>query len=604
MPFAPVGGPSIGLAQIESVVREQFGDRVDVQTHYLNLDFAAKMKDSDFYSRAVSPYARLSGLSDWFFRSAAFPHAEDNINEYLARYYFDDTPEIIEAVDFICTRRQEMYDFLDELIARYDLASSDIAGFSLCFFQTTASIAMATRLKAVNPDITIVFGGPAVKGVPGKTLVDNISSVDHVFSGPGVVSFPELVACSLAGEEEAIQKIQGVFTSGVECALPPDSMVGLNLDINTDIPLNYAPFLNKYEESIGESGGSPFLLMQTSRGCWWADKQRCTFCGLNCLSERYEAMSPEHAIRHIRSILKYSGRVSYFVACDNVCPPDYFKKVFPYLDTLEGAFIKYETRPDITEEEIKVLCDAGIRCVQPGVEALSTESLKLMRKGVNAFSNIRFLKDCIRYQLFAEWNILLFSPGESDEVFRKYELDIPRLAHLQPPVDVFPIEFVRDSCYFENADEFGLELEPHESLSYVYPFDNETIAGLSFRFVDRSADVDKINYWLDRLGGLVGEWRKRWNVDPEKRPRLILWRDEHSAVIFDSRFGDGESYRISDEEESLLKVMDDVPMACEDAAHRCGFELQRVCELIAGLEARGLLFEESLRYMSLAVNYE
>ena len=601
MPFAPLGGPSIGLSQLEAVVKTQFGAQVDLQTLYLNLDFAAKLKGSAFYSHAVSPYARMTGLSDWFFRLSAFPEAADNTDDYLARYYFADDQETKTIIDFVRNRRQEMEGFLDELIERYDLASSDIVGFSLCFFQTTASIAMANRLKTRNPNMTIVFGGPAVKGVPGKTLVDNVPSLDYVFSGPGLISFPKLVSCFLAGDLDSIPKIQGVFARGVACGSSPERVVGATLDINADIPLDYGPFLDKFEACMEDTEVSPFLLMQTSRGCWWSDKQRCTFCGLNCLSERFEAMSPEHAIRHIQSVLKYSRRVVHFVACDNIAPPNYFKEVFPHLNTPEGVFMKYETRPTITAEDIKTLCDAGIRCVQPGVEALSTESLKLMRKGVSAFNNVRFLKDCIRHHLFAEWNILLFSPGERDEVYQKYELDIPLLAHLQPPVDVFPIEFVRDACYFEEAQKFSLALEPHESLFYIYPFDPQTIAGLAFRFTDKNADIEKINNWLERLGGMVQAWRERWNVAPGLRPRLILWRDEHSAVIYDSRFGEGESYRVSDAVEALLKAMDSSPMSAKDAALTCGLEEHAAMEEIVFLKDQGLLFEEDGRYLSLAI---
>lgn len=619
MPFAPLGGPSIGLSQLEAVVKAQFGTQIDLQTHYLNLDFVAKLKGSAFYRNAISSHARMTGLADWFFRSSAFPKATDNADEYLARYYFGDDQETRDVVDFIRTRRQEMDDFLDELIERYDLVSSDIAGFSLCFFQTTASIAMANRLKALNPNMTVVFGGPAVKGIPGKTLVDNVPSVDYVFSGPALVSFPKLVACCLAGDVESISKIQGVFARGVECCSSPERVAGATIDINTDIPLDYGPFLDKFESCIDDPGVLPFLLMQTSRGCWWADKQRCTFCGLNCLSERFEAMSPEHAIRHIQSVLNYSSRVpgldtsptpnpssaskrvSHFVACDNIAPPNYFKEVFPHLDVPDGVFIKYETRTTITAEEIKTFCDTGIRCVQPGVEALSTESLKLMRKGVSAFNNVRFLKDCIRYHLFAEWNILLFSPGERDEVYQKYETDIPRLVHLQPPIDVFPIEFVRDSCYFEEAQKIGLDLEPHESLFYIYPFDKQTIAGLAFRFTDKNADIEKINTWLERLGGMVQDWRERWDVEPSLRPRLILWRDEHSAVIFDSRFGEGESYRVSDAADAMLKAMYGSPMSVKDVALKCGIEEHAAIDEIASLKDRGLLFEEDGRYLSLAI---
>jgi magnesium-protoporphyrin IX monomethyl ester (oxidative) cyclase len=224
-----------------------------------------------------------------------------------------------------------------------------------------------------------------------------------------------------------------------------------------------------------------------------------------------------------------------------------------------------------------------------------------MRKGVSAFSNLRFLKDCLRYHLFVEWNILLFSAGESEEVYRKYERDIPLLVHLQPPADVFPIEFVRDSCYFEQAEAFGLELEPHESLLYLYPFDKQTVSGLCYRFSDRNADTDKINAWLERLGGMVGEWRRRWAVEPENRPRLILWRDEHSAVIYDSRFGCAESYRISDVAERLLKAMASTPMTVKEAALGSGTEESAATEEIGLLKDKNLLFEENRRYLSLVL---
>lgn len=601
MPFAPPEGPSIGLTQIAAVLKRRFGGQADVGIHYLNLDFAAMMKASGFYGQAVSPYGRLSGLADWFFRSAAFPDAEDNVDAYLGRYYFDGAPESEAVSAFVRGGRVAAYGFLDELIERYGLASADVVGFTLAFFQTAASLAMARRLKARKPGVTIVFGGPAVKGVPGRTLVDHAPCVDYVVSGPGLVSFPELVARLAAGEPEAIPKIQGVFARGVEDSLPPERAEGARRDIDADLPLDYGSFLDQYEASMGDGGGAPFLLLQTSRGCWWADRRRCAFCGLNSLSERFEAMAPETALRHIRSVLKYAGRVSRFVACDNVAPPGYFKEVFPRLKSPEGVSIKYETRSTLTAEEMRILCGAGIRCVQPGVEALSTESLTLMRKGVSAFNNIRFLKDCVRCSLFAEWNILLFSPGESEAVYRKYERDFPLLAHLQPPVGVFPVEYVRDSCYFERPEAFGLDLEPHESAGYIYPFDRQTVSGLCYRFSDRKAGGGMADVWLDRLGGLVGVWRERWESGPGNRPRLILGRDGHSAFIYDSRTGSAESYRISAAAESLLKAMADEPLPERESAAVGGTGGKAAEGELAFLKEKGLLFEEDGRYMSLAI---
>ncbi|MFO7937884.1 MAG: RiPP maturation radical SAM C-methyltransferase [Kiritimatiellia bacterium] len=602
MPFAPVGALSIGLAQIESVLKERFGRQVEVRTHYLNIDFADEMSFSGFYHHAVSPYGRMTGLADWFFRSAAFPQTEDNIEAYLSRYYFDGAPSACEVAGFIRKHRSGMYAFLDDLIAEYHLSSSDIVGFSLSFFQTTASIAMADRLKAVNPEITVVFGGPLVKGRPGYTLACQLSSVDYVFSGPGLVSFPEFVSSRLAGKSDAASAVQGIFAAGRELKLPPEKNAGLHPDINSEISLDYKPFLDRYEECVGDSEVSPYLLMQTSHGCWWADRVRCTFCGLNCLNNSFGCLDPDTALRHINSVLEYSDRVSCFVACDNIVPPGYFEQVFPRFQVKEGVFIKYETRPDITAEQMHTLVKAGVRCVQAGIEALSTESLRLMRKGVSAFNNILFLKNCVSRGLYPEWNLLLFSPGEDESVLHKYSRDIPNLTHLQPPVGVFPVEFVRDSLYFDNPEKFGLNLEPHESLFYIYPFDRAAISNLAFRFYDKNADLPKMNFWLEKLGGMIETWRERWSVAPEKRPRLILWRDEHSAVIHDSRFEKEQNFRIGDDEEKLLKVLENTPMTAECAAVYCGFDEKYAIELMDALTEHGLFFQENGKYMSLVRN--
>ncbi len=600
MPFAPPGAPSLGLTQIESVVRKRFGAAVDIRTHYLNLDFFGGIGDAAFYHHAVSAEARVTGAADWFFRSAAFPGAPDNSDEYLARYYFGDDPESVAIADFLRRGRPQAYALLDELIARYDLASSDVVGFTLSFFQTTASIALANRLKALNPELCVVFGGPAVRGAPGRTLVDRAPAVDFVVSGAGLVSFPEMIACLLENRDVRIAAIPGVLCAGVRGNPAAEDAVGAALEINTPIELDYTAFLDKFYASVDDPAIVPYLLFQTSRGCWRADIERCTFCGLNALDERFEAMTPECALRHIRAVLAYAGRVSYFVACDNVAPPNYFTELFPQLEARPGVYIKYETRSDLTAAQIKTLCDAGIRCVQPGVEALSTESLKLMRKGVSAFGNIGFLKECRRFHLYAEWNILLFSPGESETVYHKYESDIPLLAHLQPPVGVFPIEFARDSCYFENAARFGLELEPEESLAYIYPFERAALFHLALRFADRSADTAKIDRWLGRLGESVAQWREKWNVPPHQRPRLVLWSDECGTVICDSRSGAERTYRIPEEDAALLTALEQ-PLTLRDAAARSALPQSGVQESLDRLLAHGLLFQENGRFLALTI---
>ena len=84
-------------------------------------------------------------------------------------------------------------------------------------------------------------------------------------------------------------------------------------------------------------------------------------------------------------------------------PADYPREVFPRLNAPNGLAIRYEVRPDLSGPELGVLSRAGVRRVQPGIESLSTDTLRRMRKGLTAFGNIRFLLACAASGVTPEW---------------------------------------------------------------------------------------------------------------------------------------------------------------------------------------------------------
>ena len=78
MPFGVLSLPSLAYAQLESVLRKAFGDRVRVDTLYLNMDYALHVADLSLYNHALSAYGFLTAAGDWLFRQAAFPECPDN----------------------------------------------------------------------------------------------------------------------------------------------------------------------------------------------------------------------------------------------------------------------------------------------------------------------------------------------------------------------------------------------------------------------------------------------------------------------------------------------------------------------------------------------
>ena len=54
----------------------------------------------------------------------------------------------------------------------------------------------------------------------------------------------------------------------------------------------------------------------------------------------------------------------------------------------------YEVKSNLRKEDVRQLREAGVVAIQPGIESLSDEVLRIMRKGVSALQNIQLLKGC------------------------------------------------------------------------------------------------------------------------------------------------------------------------------------------------------------------
>ena len=570
MPFASPATPSLAITQLKSVAAQKFPDQIQLTELYLNHDFANYIADLDAYRHALSHYGFMTGIGDWFFRQAAFPDAHDTTNEYFERYYAGANDASRHAWDVLQKHRTGIDEFLDALIAKYRMADADIVGFTALFAQTVASFAMARRLKAANPRQKILMGGAACSGEMGAEFSKQIKSVDYFFSGPGLVSFPEFLKNVLAGK------------------LPDKTVLisGDELDINAPVPLDYDTFLDSLDRAFLGGEVKPILFFETSRGCWWGAKQRCAFCGLNGPSLRYRAMTPENAVAQIRSLFRYAARCSFLESVDTILPEDYATTVMPSLQPPSGLKIQYEVRPQFREAELEKLCAAGVTVLQPGIESLSTATLKLMRKGTTAFQNLRFLKACSKFPLEIGWNLLIYSPGETETTYDNYLRVLPLLSHLHPPQTASLVGFVRYSEYHERAHEHGLNLQPEDYYRLTFPFDESAIARIAIKFRDANADTDRMNDWLLKLNDAVARWRERWLSEA----RLCLVRDGGAAFVYDSRDGKPMQHALDATTLAALELLEQPRPATEVSG-----------EALTFLRERGLVFEEDGRCLSLVV---
>jgi ribosomal peptide maturation radical SAM protein 1 len=597
LPFAALQHPSLALTQLQAVLRAEFEDSLEVDTHYLNHDFGRLFGPQLYREISVGSEHLYSGLGDWLFRHVAFPDAVDNSTEYLRRFYPRSTPDAVKSRELIQSRRDAIGPFLDRLIADHSLLDADVVGLTTMFAQSMACFALARRLKDRRPDIVTVLGGANCEGPMGRAIAANVPVIDFVMSGPGLVSFPELIR-RIAERRVSGPPIAGVFpgarssiAAGID--VRADADLGREKLIDEPVVLDYASFLSALDRQFPFPGIKPVLLFETSRGCWWGAKAHCTFCGLNGSTMSFRSMSAGRALEQFRRLFEYAPRCTRFESTDNILPKSYLRDVLPHLETPEGVTLFYEVKADLSEEDVGTLAAAGVRSVQPGIEALSTSTLKLMRKGTSAFTNLRLLSHCRLYDVHPVWNLLVGFPGEEETVFQKYERDIPLLYHLPPPTGVYPVRFDRFSPYFEQREVHGLNLRPLEMYQYLYPFPPAAIVDIAYYFFDANFNAPyqvAMRKKLRALQEAVGRWRRRFGGEDGALPaELFLVSRDGRWIVRDSRDGQLTEHELNDESHTMLRrLANPVNRAEIDDA----VTLQWLCD-------RRLVFQENDRIMSI-----
>jgi magnesium-protoporphyrin IX monomethyl ester (oxidative) cyclase len=606
MPFAAIERPSLGLTQLKSVLETDHKDNVSIEILYLNHDILQHIGPKLYRFIADTQYGMTSGLGEWFFRQSAFPQLADNSEHYFNRYYPDKNERSSKIQEVIVSKQRSLDRVLDRLIDKHNIFDSDLVGFTSLFAQNNASFALARRLKLRNPQLITAMGGSNCDLPMGHVIAKEVTSIDYVFSGSALITLSDFVEHCLQGDVDKCHTIPGVF-SAYNCSDNTSAdRRGQDMCINADIQLDYSDFLDSFESLCPGGKLKPALLFETSRGCWRAEHSKCTFCGLNGPDVRYRAKEPEKALTQFESLFAYLPRCSRYVSVDNVMPKTYPEEVFKSLRPPAGVSIQYEVSPALSGREIAILKDAGVRSVQPGIEALNTSTLKLINKGSDVFRNLLLLKNSVIHDIHPKWNLLMGFPGEKETVYEKYNRDIPLLTHLPPPSAVYRVRYDRYSHYYDDQDSYNLNLEPYDFYELGFPFEKELISKIAIWFQDRNAgieDTKRVDQWINKIRQKVDWWKNLWqdkcNGD---MPRLFMQTSGEHSIVHDSRSGTTEEYVITDTAQKVLKLLETPQqieqLYCQVHAVSCG----HIKEQINWLSTIGLIFREDDRVFSLVLS--
>lgn len=593
VPFLSPAAPSIGLTQIKGRLVEIFGSRVHIRLFYLNHDFHGYF-GRDLYA-AIERESSANGIGEWIFRTQAFDAVPDNGDKYMSIFY---AGRDIKEIGARHRRKITGLDaFIDELISRYRLDTYDLVGINATF-NVVAGLAFCRHLKRINSGIITVMGGAGLYGEMGEALSEYYPHLDYVCSGSGLVSFPRLIEALSAQDRRAGESIDGIFCRGNSGRV---ARVSREPDINQPLPLDYDDFFESFYRFELDRQYRPLILLETSRGCYW---KRCKFCGLNEDRHRFHAKAPERAIREINSALeKYDGDIEMV---DNILPRHFIKRVLPYLKVARNRKIVYEVKADYGDEEMEILGRTGVKHIQPGIESLSSDILRLMDKGIDAFQSITMLKLCVRHHIFPAWNLIIGFPGMTEGMYEQLIRTIPLLRHLRPPTQLSLLIFNRYSAYWREPERYDLDLRPAPYYGYIYPFDGDFLNRFAYNFEDRNIASSRYRLlaeYYPRLKSLVDGWKKRWRGDGgkgENPPRLLGRADDDGFRVHDSRGEAVREYTVSAAAAEILELLE-TPMTEAELVGRGAGDPGAVAGEVENLVDKGLLFKEKDRYLGLLV---
>jgi len=507
-PFESLHHPNLGTAILKSACLAR---GLSTRIVYGGLLLAARIGHTRYDAVYDSPM-RLK-VGERLFRAAAYPAGQALPDGEPLR---PDLQALSEAVE------PAIAPTLEELVERILALQPKIVGVTSSFQQNLAASAVARRVKQAAPEIVTVMGGPNVAGPLAAGLAKAFPWIDYFFSGEADVDFPDFCEAYLRhGTLPASRIVVNEPIRDMRTVFPPD------------FDDYFAQLRPMQADAVLPAWLPRHLLAETSRGCWWGAKHHCTFCGLNAEGMNFREKPAEQVLDELAALERWN--VPQVMMTDNIMPRRYLDDLLPRLARKPhrlGLF--YEIKANLTEAQVDLLVEGGVVALQPGIESLSSNVLRLMRKGVSAHQNIALLRHCNGVGLQVFWNILYGFPGERAQDYADMIAVFPKLHHLFPPASLARIVIDRYSPYFANPEAMGVApITPQPAYRSLYPAEIAT-EEIAYHFTgDYRTELLDTPALIEQLRSAMATWRQSWsNGNP---PLLQLFERDGQALVLDTR---------------------------------------------------------------------
>lgn len=592
MPWQSLEYPSLAIGILKSILHETCPE---VQTHTLhaNIEWAQFLLDETDSELTPNDYTAISdnsffvALGEWVFSSALNKVTEWNVepySAYVSKLGFD--------IHTALRMHQLAPQFIETLAQRIVSSHYDVVALTSTFMQNVPCLALAARVKELNPNIVTIMGGGNCDGIQGETLHLNFPQLDFVIRGEGEIAFPALIrAISSKSSVDAVPSLS--WRSGIASVHNP---IPLELIKINDIPIpDFDAYFVDLEATEVSTYVEPRLVLEAARGCWWGEKHHCKFCGLNGSSMKFRSKAPDRLLAELEALVR-RHRTLDIIMVDNIIDMKYFKDVLPKLEASEWDLrLHYEVKSNLTEDQMSMLRRGKVAHVQPGIESLNSRVLAIMDKGVSGVQNVRTLRNGEENGMTVSWNFLVGFPGELESDYENILRQITNLFHLQPPASASRIGIERFSPYFDNPAMGFADKSPAHVYELIYNLSAKQLENMVFLFDAPSAGIS--DTFLRYFNNAIKDWEIAY-----PHSSLHFYDDGSCLRIIDRRTGRSSdilltewkrlAYLILAKPHSADQLYNDLPVKT--------VSLSDVHSFIVELQKAGLIFNDDSKIVALA----
>lgn len=286
----------------------------------------------------------------------------------------------------------------------------DIVGFGGTLTEWYEASRISAALKAQQPEICTVYGGPNASANPEK----HINHFSFVFRGWAEESFRQFILefdnPNVCPDAELIDGL-----CHHDWISPP--ALNINLD-DVKYPARGVIDIGSYKRvQFREVCEMPVDVVVASRGC----NHKCSFCSSRSIwQQRHKTRPAASVASEIRMMQRlYGTKTIHFRGDNTTTNKTYLESLCKELKTIHdetGLTWICQSRLDaLSRDTIRMMKGAGCRCLCVGFESINDETLQYIDKGFHAEDVVHVIELLEQEEMFYSGGFIVGAPNEGEK---------------------------------------------------------------------------------------------------------------------------------------------------------------------------------------------